>query len=115
MIINLIFGFLLVTAGRNFFWLCVGVVGFLIGVQSAVLLGFSNSGVAILVAIALGLLGALLAISFEWLAVVIGVGFLGGGYLFMGLFFFHSSTGRVHMVDFCGRRDHRYMFDDHRF
>jgi len=84
--VDLIFGFLLVFAGRNLFWLCVGVVGFLVGVQCSEALGFSDGWVAILTALALGCLGALLAISFEWLMVVFGVGFLGGGYLFMHVF-----------------------------
>jgi hypothetical protein len=48
--------------------------------------GIPNSGMALLAAIALGCLGAFLAISFEWLAVVFGVGFLGGGYLLLNIF-----------------------------
>ncbi len=86
MIFDLVFGFLLVFAGRNLFWLCVGIVGFLLGVQCAAALGFSDSLVAVFAAFALGTLGALLAVSFEWFAVVFGVGFLGGGYLLMNTF-----------------------------
>ena len=85
-IFDLVFGFLLVFAGRNLFWLCVGIVGFLVGVQCAAALGLSNSWGALFAAVALGSLGALLAISFEWIAVVFGVGFLGGGYLLMNIF-----------------------------
>ena len=85
-IFDLIFGFLLVFAGRNLFWLCVGIVGFLIGVQCATSLGYSNAGMAMLLAFALGCLGALLAIGFEWFMVIFGVGFLGGGYLLMKIF-----------------------------
>jgi len=85
-IFDLIFGFLLVLAGRNLFWICVGIVGFLIGVQFAASLGYSNEWMTLLIAVALGLLGALLAISFEWCMVVFGVGFLGGGYLLMSVF-----------------------------
>jgi len=86
MIFDLICGVLLVFAGRNLFWLCVGISGFLVGGQCAASLGYSNGWVALLIAVALGCLGALLAISFEWLMVVVGVGFLGGGYLLMNLF-----------------------------
>ena len=86
-IFNLIFGFLLVFAGRTMFWLCVGTVGFLIGFQSVAYLGLSTNNVTVLfIALACGLLGILLALAFEWLMVVFGVGFLGGGYLLMNIF-----------------------------
>jgi hypothetical protein len=84
-IFDLICGFLLIFAGRNLFWLCVGMLGFLVGVQCAPALGFSNSWMVLFAAIALGGIGALLAICFEWVAIVFGVGFLGGGYLLMNL------------------------------
>ncbi len=86
MIFDLITGFLLVFAGRNLFWLCVGIVGFLIGVQCAVFFGFSNGWVTLFMAFALGSAGAVLAVIFEWFMVVFGVGFLGGGYLLMNVF-----------------------------
>jgi len=86
MIFNLIFGFLLVFAGRNLFWLCVGIIGFLIGVQCAVSLGFSSEWMALVSAFALGSVGIVLAMSFEWVTVIFGVGFLGGGYLLMNIF-----------------------------
>ena len=79
MIFNLIFGILMVFGGRNLFWLCVGIIGFLIGVQFAVSLGYSNEWAALSVAVGLGCLGALLAVCFEWFMAVFGVGFLGGG------------------------------------
>ncbi len=86
MVLDLVFGCLLLFAGRNLFWMCVGIVGFLVGVQCAAALGFSDSWVALFAAFGLGSLGALLAISFEWFTVVFGMGFLGGGYLFMNVF-----------------------------
>lgn len=85
-ILDIIFGFLLVFAGRNLFWLCVGIVGFLMGVQFAGTLGYSNGWMAFFIAVVLGALGIVLAVSFEWLMVIIGVGFLGGGYLLMKIF-----------------------------
>jgi hypothetical protein len=86
-IFDLIFGFLLIFAGRSLFWLCVGVIGFLIGVQCAVSSGYySNGWTALVIAFALGSLGAVLAMSFEWVMVIFGVGFLGGGYLLMNIF-----------------------------
>jgi hypothetical protein len=92
MIFDLIFGFLLVFAGRNLFWLCVGTVGFLIGVQCALSLGFSNGWMVLVSAIALGSVGIVLAMSFEWVAVIFGVGFLGGGLLLMNMF--SSAAGQ---------------------
>ena len=86
MFFDLVFGFLLVFAGRNLFWLCVGIVGFLIGVQCAALLGYSSGWMALLMAFCLGIFGAILSVSFEWFMIVFGVGFLGGGYLLMNMF-----------------------------
>jgi len=86
MILDLVFGFLLVLAGRNLFWLCVGIVGFLVGVHCAVALGLSNSWGAVAAAIVLGSLGVVLAIGYEWFTIMFGIGFLGGGYLLINLF-----------------------------
>ena len=86
MIFDLAFGFLLVFAGRNFFWLCVGIVGFLIGVQCAGVLGYSSGWMVLVSALALGSVGIVLAVSFQWFMVVFGIGFLGGGYLLMNIF-----------------------------
>ena len=115
MIFDLIFGFLLVFAGRNLFWLGVGSVGFLIGVQCASLLGLSNSWMALLGSLWLWVLGIVLAVCFEWLMVVFGVGFLGGGYLLMNIFLPRSRTRFIFLVDFCGWRHCRYVFDDYPF
>jgi hypothetical protein len=83
---NLIIGFLLLFAGRNLFWLCVGMLGFLLGVQCAAHLGITDEVTQLIAAVGLGIIGIFLAIAFEWLAVVVGIGFLGGGYLLMVLF-----------------------------
>jgi len=87
MIFDLIFGFLLVLAGRSLFWLCVGIVGFLIGVQCAESIGYPNGWTALLSAFVLGSVGVVLAVSFEWITVIFGIGFLGGGYLLMNIYF----------------------------
>ena len=85
-IFDVIFGCLLLFAGRSFFWVCVGVIGSLIGVQCAEWFGFTNVWAQLLSALALGSVGIVLAMSFEWFMVIFGVGFLGGGYLLMDLF-----------------------------
>ena len=84
--IDLIFGFLLIFAGRDLFWLCVGIIGFLIGVQCIALLGLSSGWMVMLAAFVLANVGIVLALSFEWFMVIFGVGFLGGGYLIMNMF-----------------------------
>lgn len=86
MIFYLVSGFLLLFAGRNLFWLCVGIAGFLVGAQCAVLLGLSKGWLVLGCAMALGCMGAGLAVFFEWVTVIFGVGFLGGGYLLMNMF-----------------------------
>ena len=86
LILDLIFGFLLVFVGRNLFWLCVGIIGFLIGVQCAEALGYFNGWMALLMPFALGSVGVVLAMSFEWFMMIFGIGFLGGGYLLMNIF-----------------------------
>jgi len=83
---DLVFGLLLVFAGRNLFWLCVGIVGFLVGVQCAEMLGLPDSWMELLMALSLGCLGAALTVSFEWFMLIFGMGFLGGGYLLMRIF-----------------------------
>jgi hypothetical protein len=74
-------GVLLLLVGRRLFWLFVGVVGFLSGIQigSQFLIADSQIGV-IAIALTLGLLGAILAI-FAQHVVVILAGFLAGGHL----------------------------------
>jgi hypothetical protein len=81
--VNLICGLLLVFAGRSLFWLCVGIIGFLLGMQCAPQLGWVSGPMAPFAAVGLGCIGAVLAVAFEWFMVVFGIGFLGGGYLLM--------------------------------
>jgi hypothetical protein len=81
LIFDLLLGFLLLFFGRKLFWLSVGIVGFLVGVHLAVhLLPEANAVIVFAAATMLGITGALLAVVFEWLAVVFAVGYLGGGY-----------------------------------
>ncbi len=73
----------LLTLGRKLFWLFVGLVGFEAGnaIATRVLSGRSETAI-LLVAIIIGVLGAVLAIVLQ--KVVIGIaGFLAGGYLLM--------------------------------
>jgi len=77
-LLNGLIGILLLTLGRRLFWLFVGCVGFVAGLQMAQMyLGFQPAWVAWAVALGFGLIGALLAVFFQTLAIGIG-GFAAG-------------------------------------
>ena len=77
----LLVGFLLLLLGRRLFWLFVAVAGFVIGMEAApLILPHQGELFTLLVALVLGIAGAVLAIFVQKLAVVLG-GFVGGGYL----------------------------------
>jgi Domain of unknown function (DUF4203) len=80
-VLELGIGVLLLLLGRKLFWLFVGVVGFLSGIQfgSQFLTADSRIGV-IAIAFALGLLGAIMAIFVQHVVVILA-GFLAGGHL----------------------------------
>lgn len=81
-IADFILGCVLLLAGRKLFWVCIGVLGFVLGMQAALTWGTDLAPALVLgLAILLGIIGAVLAVTFEWVMVVFGVGFLGGGYL----------------------------------
>jgi hypothetical protein len=80
--------------GRKLFWLCVAAVGFAVGVQIAPLLvNEPSSLLALLIALAFGILGALLAVFLQKVAIGV-LGFLAGGKLATAIaaaFFVHYS------------------------
>jgi hypothetical protein len=76
-----ILGILLLLLGRRLFWLFVGVAGFIAGLTLVPQFISGQSELAILlIAIIAGIIGAILAIMLEGLAILIA-GFLAGGYL----------------------------------
>lgn len=79
-ILDIIFGGALLVAGRRLFWLFVGVIGFIVGVELSIRLFHGNDLFTILAGLVLGLLFALLAVFVETLAIGLS-GFLGGGYV----------------------------------
>src|SRR5437870_1279072 len=84
-IIGLIIGAVILLFGRKLFWLCVAAVGFAAGVEFAPHLMHEPSPVLLLsVAIVLGLIGALLALFLQKIAIAVA-GFLAGGKLAMAL------------------------------
>ena len=77
-LLNGLIGILLLSLGRRLFWLFVGCVGFVAGLQMAQLyLSLQPAWVAWTVALGFGLIGALLAVFFQTLAIGIG-GFAAG-------------------------------------
>ena len=80
-ILTLALGILLLLFGRRAFWIFVAVVGFIAGLTFATMFMHGQPELVILlIAIVAGVIGAILAIMLEWLAILIG-GFLAGGYL----------------------------------
>ena len=80
-IVNLVLGSILLVAGKRLFWLFVGAIGFLLGytLASNYFTGESESAMLVL-GLALGVIGAVLALFFKKLLVGIA-GFVAGGYL----------------------------------
>jgi hypothetical protein len=78
-------GIALLTLGRKLFWLFVALIGFEVGAYVAARIFTSQPEWVILaIAIAAGILGALLAIFFQNVVIAL-VGFLAGGYLGVAL------------------------------
>lgn len=81
-ILEVLIGGGLLLAGRRLFWLLVGAIGFLVGLEVATRITFRSELVLVLAALALGAVFALMAVFLE--SVAIGMaGFLGGGFALM--------------------------------
>jgi hypothetical protein len=77
-ILHILIGLLLLTLGRRLFWLFVGCVGFVAGLQMAQLyFGLQPVWMAWAIALLFGLVGVLLAMFFQTLAIGLG-GFAAG-------------------------------------
>ena len=78
---KLLIGAAVLILGRKLYWLFVGAVGFLIGIALAPrFLAAQPDWVILVVALAAGLLGALLTLFLQQLAIGLA-GFVGGGYV----------------------------------
>ncbi len=74
-------GVLLLLLGRRLYWLFVGGIGFIVGVSLATGLAHHRTdGTALLIGLGAGLLGIVLALVLQRLAIVIA-GFLAGAWL----------------------------------
>jgi hypothetical protein len=80
-IVGALIGIVILLFGRKLFWLCVAAVGFAAGVEIAPhLVNEPSPLLALTVALVLGLIGALLALFLQKIAIAI-LGFLAGGKL----------------------------------
>ena len=99
--LEIVVGVLALTLGRRLFWLFVGAVGFVVGITLAPqFLPAEPEWLTLAVALAMGLLGALLAVLVQKVAISLA-GFLGGGYIAMSLLSMAvGDTGRLAWVAF---------------
>jgi hypothetical protein len=93
-IVGVLIGVVILFFGRKLFWLCVAAAGFALGAEIAPhIIQEPASILGLLVALAFGVLGALLAIFLQKIAIAV-LGFLAGGYLagaIAAAFFIHSA------------------------
>jgi len=93
-IVGVLIGVVILFFGRKLFWLCVAAVGFAVGVEIAPqLVNEPSSLLALLVALVFGVLGALLALFLQKVAIAV-LGFIAGGKLasaIAGAFFVHYT------------------------
>ena len=93
-IVGVLIGVVILFFGRKLFWLCVAAVGFAVGVEIAPLLvNEASSLLALVIALVFGVLGALLALFLQKVAIAV-LGFLAGGKLAMAIaaaFFVHYA------------------------
>src|SRR5437879_13729688 len=69
-IVGVLIGVVILFFGRKLFWLCVAAVGFAVGVEIAPhIIQEPSSILGLIVALALGLLGALLALFLQIVAI----------------------------------------------
>jgi hypothetical protein len=93
-IVGLLVGIVILFFGRKLFWLCVAAAGFALGAEIAPhVIQEPSSILGLVVALVFGVLGALLAIFLQKVAIAV-LGFLAGGYLAGAIgaaFFIHSA------------------------
>jgi hypothetical protein len=93
-IVGILMGIVILFFGRKLFWLCVAAAGFALGAEIAPhIIQESSSILGLVIALVFGLLGALLALFLQKVAIAV-LGFLAGGYLAGAIgtaFFIHSA------------------------
>jgi len=95
---RLIAGVLLLVLGRRLFWLYVAILGFVTGLTvSSQLFNIESEVLQFLIAIAFGLVGALVASFLQGIAVATA-GFLGGAYVASSLLAVFAANTNVDSV-----------------
>jgi hypothetical protein len=82
--LDIVLGGGLLLFGRKLFWLFVGVIGFVIGIQVATRFFHGSELITIVAGLVFGIIFAVLAIFLESIAIAIA-GFLGGGYILLSV------------------------------
>ena len=83
-IVKAIFGIALLFLGRQLYWLVVGSVGFILGLQFAPLIVSGPYWLTLLIALGAGIIGAFLVITIQKITLGL-IGFLAGGYILLSL------------------------------
>jgi hypothetical protein len=79
--LRILMGAVVLVLGRKLYWLFVGAVGFVLGIALATrFLSGGSQWVILVIALAAGLLGALLAVFLQQAAIAVA-GLIGGGYV----------------------------------
>jgi hypothetical protein len=83
--VSLVLGAILLILGRKLFWIFVGAIGFLVGFNlAAQYLSEQSIWVILLIAVVAGIIGSVLAVVLQRVAILVA-GFLAGGYLTVSL------------------------------
>ena len=84
-VVNMVFGLIVLTLGRKLFWLFVGFIGFAVGFHYGASVWQLHSQLLLFgIATLAGIIGAVLAVFFQKIAVGLA-GFAGGGYITLNL------------------------------
>ncbi|HET9907453.1 MAG TPA: hypothetical protein VFQ23_12445, partial [Anaerolineales bacterium] len=83
-LINILLGGALLLAGRKLFWLFVGAIGFVTGLQFATSFWQGPDNLALVFGLIVGVIFALLAVFLQSIAIGIA-GFFAGGYVLTAL------------------------------
>ena len=84
-VVNIVFGLIVLTLGRKLFWLFVGLIGFAVGFHYGASVWQLQSQLLLIgIAVLMGIIGAVLAVFFQKIAVGLA-GFVGGGFIALNL------------------------------
>lgn len=84
-VVDILIGLVMLTFGRKLFWLFVGCLGFVVGFHYAPYVWQVQSSLVLLILAAMtGVIGAVLALFFQKVAIGLA-GFAGGGYIALNL------------------------------